>query len=301
MNTSLNPKVRSHGVRTLIAVAVTSLLLVGCSSGPTKPDGADNVRSKLTRLQTDPQLASLAPVEIKDAEVAVRAAEQPQEDKDLAQHLVLLADRKVDSAAAHAQSRLLEAQRKTLSEQRESARLDARTREADAARADATNARSEADAALMTADAARQQAEAARRQNEDMQKQIAELNAKATDRGLVMTLGDVLFATGKSDLKGGAASNLGKLALFLNKYPDRTVVIEGYTDNVGSDESNLALSERRANSVKAYLVNQGVAPTRVAASGMGESAPVADNDSDTGRQQNRRVEVIISNTVASSN
>ena len=140
---------------------------------------------------------------------------------------------------------------------------------------------------------------AARQQSEDLQRQIAELNAKATDRGLVVTLGDVLFASGGSALKGGVASNLGKLAAFLNKYPDRTVLIEGHTDSVGSTDSNLGLSQRRADSVKSYLMAQGVASTRIATSGMGEDSPAAGNDSPTGRQQNRRVEVIILNTVTS--
>jgi outer membrane protein OmpA-like peptidoglycan-associated protein len=287
MNTSV------HSFKTLIATAVVSLALVACSATPTKPEGADLARSKLTQLQADPQLASRAPVAIKEAEAAVRAAEEPREDKELEKHLVLMADRKVDIAWAQAQSRLSEDQRKTLSEQRESARLDSRTREANAARTDAEIARSQADSA-------RTDAEIARSQADDLQRQIAELNAKATDRGLVVTLGDVLFATGRSELKGGAASNLSKLGAFLNKYEDRTVVIEGHTDNVGSEDSNLGLSQRRADSVKSYLVSRGVGSTRLAASGKGENSPVAGNDSATGRQQNRRVEVIIANTVTSA-
>lgn len=268
--------------------------------GMSKPDGAANARAKLTQLQSDPQLASRAPVAIKDAELAVRAAEQPQQDKELGQHLVFMADRKVDTAIALAQARLSEDQRKGLSEQREGARLDSRTREADAARGDANAARIDADIARSQADSARAAADAANQQSEDLQRQLAALNAKATDRGFVVTLGDVLFATGRSELKGGDANNLSKLAAFLNQYQDRTVVIEGHTDNVGSENSNLGLSQRRADSVKSYLVSQGVAASRLLASGKGEGSPVAGNDSFTGRQQNRRVEVIISNTVTSS-
>jgi len=125
--------------------------------------------------------------------------------------------------------------------------------------------------------------------------QIDALQAEATDRGLVLTLGDVLFATGKSDVKVGATSNLNKLVTFLNKYPDRTVQIEGYTDNVGSEDSNQGLSQRRAESVKAYLVQQGIAGSRLTAVGMGESQPVASNDTQSGRQQNRRVVAVIDN------
>jgi outer membrane protein OmpA-like peptidoglycan-associated protein len=194
---------------------------------------------------------------------------------------VYLADRKVEIAAAKASTRYAEDQRATLGAERDKARLDARTREADAARSDA--------------DTARATAAAARRDASDMQRQLDELKAEATDRGLVLTLGDILFATGKSDVKVGAASNLNKLATFLGQYPDRTVAIEGHTDNVGSDDLNQALSQRRADSVKSYLMQQGISAQRIAASGMGESQPVTDNDSATGRQLNRRVVVVIDN------
>jgi len=205
----------------------------------------------------------------------VRAAEVPQEDVGLGKHLVFMADRKIDIATFQAQSRLSEDQRKLLSEQRANARLDSRTREADRAHMDT---------------------EIAQQQNADLQRQIAELNATATDRGLVVTLGDLLFDTGKATLKSGAASHLGKLAAFLNQHPDRTVMIEGHTDNVGSEDFNLGLSQRRANSVMTYLIHQGVASNRLAAYGKGENFPINDNESASGRQQNRRVEIIIANT-----
>ena len=341
----MNTHIRNPGILT---AALALLVLAACSAAPTKPDGAAAVRTKLTQLQSDPQLASRAPIAIKDAEVAVRAAEQPTDDHDLGRHRVLMADRKVDSARAQAQSRFAEDQRKTLAEQREAARLDSRTREADSARSDARSARADAGVAQRQASAARSDATAARtdasaaqadastarsdadsargeavvarnqadvarmdtqsarsdtalaqQQSADLQLQLSELNARATDRGFVVTLGDVLFATGGSTLRGGTPGNLNKLAAFLAKYPDRTVVIEGHTDSVGTADSNLGLSQRRADSVKSYLVGQGVESTRLTATGMGEGSPSASNDSVTGRQQNRRVEVIISNTVAS--
>jgi outer membrane protein OmpA-like peptidoglycan-associated protein len=134
----------------------------------------------------------------------------------------------------------------------------------------------------------------------ELQRQIDVLQAKPTDRGLIVTLGDVLFDTGKASLKAGATSNLNKLVAFLNEYSDRTVLIEGYTDSVGSEDYNQGLSERRADSVKSYLAGQGIGSIRLSASGKGESDPVASNDSAAGRQQNRRVEVIISNPPAAS-
>lgn len=280
----------------MMALAIASALLTACTATLPEPEGAVDARTKLTQLQNDAQLASRAPVAINEAELAVRAAEQPTKDTELAQHRVFMADRKVEIARAVAENRLLVDQRKMLSEQREAARLENRTREADRARSDAASARTATASAQMAAEAAGADSAEARQQIDELQQQIAGLNARATDRGLVITLGDLLFDTGKSDLKGGAATKLGGLSAFLNKYPDRTVIIEGHTDNVGSEDSNLLLSQRRADSVKSYLLNQGVAPNRIAASGKGEASPVATNDTAFGRQKNRRVDIIIQTT-----
>lgn len=263
--------------KTLIATTVAAVLLAACAAAPVKPDGAAEARSKLTQLQSDPNLAGRAPLAVKEADAAVQAAEQPQADKELAAYRVYLADRKVEIARAQAETSLAEDQRGALSAQRESSRLDARTREADAAHLAAANSEQQA---------------------AELQRQIDVLQAKPTDRGLIVTLGDVLFDTGKASLKAGATSNLNKLVTFLNEYSDRTVLIEGYTDSVGSEDYNQGLSERRADSVKSYLAGQGIGSIRLTASGKGESDPVASNDSAAGRQQNRRVEVIISNPPA---
>ena len=131
-----------------------------------------------------------------------------------------------------------------------------------------------------------------------LRRQLDLLQAGPADHGLVLTLGDVLFRSGRADLKRDAMGNLNELVNFLAKYPDRSVAIHGYTDSLGSEEYNQGLSERRAHSVKTYLAAQGIDSTRLSASGMGQSAPVAGNDSGAGRQQNRRVEVIISNPPA---
>jgi len=292
-------------VKTVVATAVASALLTACVTAPAKPDGAAEARNKLTQLQSDPNLATHAPVAIKEADIAVRAAEQPEADKELGAHRVYLADRKVEIAKAQAETSLAEDQRAELSAQREKARLDSRTREADAAKGQVVMARAEgaeekvaADQARGEADAAHAAAASSEQQAVELQRQIDVLQAKPTDRGLVLTLGDVLFTSGRADLQAGTAGNLNKLVAFLNKYPDRTVAIEGYTDSVGSEDFNQGLSERRADSVKSYLAGQGIGSIRLSASGKGESDPVAGNDSASGRQQNRRVEVIISNSSA---
>jgi outer membrane protein OmpA-like peptidoglycan-associated protein len=303
MNTTKHGEVILRG--TLIATAVASILLAACTSAPVKPDGAAEARVKLTQLQTDPNLASRAAVAIKDADAAVRAAEQPELNKELAAHRVYLADRKVDTARALAETRFADDQRAVITAQRDSARLDARTREADAAKGQVATARAEGAEQKVAADQARNEAVAANvaaasseQQAAELQRQIDVLHAKPTDRGLVLTLGDVLFTTGRADLKPGATGNLNKLVAFLNQYPDRTAAIQGYTDSVGSEDSNQRLSERRADSVKSYLAGQGIGSLRLSASGRGQSDPVAGNDSAAGRQQNRRVEVTISNPPA---
>jgi outer membrane protein OmpA-like peptidoglycan-associated protein len=217
-------------------------------------------------------------------------------------HRVYIADRRIDIARAQAETKLAEDQRAALSAQRETARLDARTREADAAKIGAAAAQADsaiqkqlADQARGEVDAARVAAASADEQAAELQRQIDVLQARPTDRGLVLTLGDVLFSTGKADLKSGASSNLDRLVTFLGKYPGRTVMIEGHTDSVGAEGYNQDLSQRRADSVRMYLAGQGVAAERLTAMGKGEGTPVAGNDSASGRQQNRRVEVIINN------
>jgi len=278
-------------IRSLIAAAVAATLIAGCASAPEKPAGSEQVRAKLTALQGEPTLANRAPVALKDAEAAVGVAETPQKDLVLAAHRVYIADRKVETARALAETQFPEEQRTALNEQSEKARLDSRTREADVAKTDALIARSDADAAQLAANTSLQQAA-------ELQRQLEILQARPTDRGLVLTLGDTLFATGRAELKSGATVNLDRITTFLNEYPKRTAAIEGFTDSMGSEEMNQSLSERRADTVKRYLVGQGVGSARLTSTGRGENSPVADNETAAGRQQNRRVEVVISEVEA---
>ncbi|ROH88692.1 OmpA family protein [Stagnimonas aquatica] len=279
-------------------LAAAALLLAACGANPVKPEGADQVRAELTALQTNPDYASRAPVALQEAESAVRQAETPTADTAAGSQAVYVAERKVAIARAQAEKRLAEDQVRTLSDQRNAIRLDARTAEAEAAKSQAEQAIAIAQAQQQAALAARSEAEAAKAEAEELRRQMEDLQAKQTDRGLVMTLGDVLFATGKADLKAGSAERLNKLVAFLGKYPDRTVVIEGHTDSTGSEATNQRLSQQRAEAVRAYLLSQGVAANRVSAVGKGESLPVADNATAAGRQQNRRVEIVISNVLS---
>jgi outer membrane protein OmpA-like peptidoglycan-associated protein len=275
------------GGKTISAVVLSSLLLTACASTPETPTAALDVRQKLTELQSNPEMANNARSELRDAETAVRIAEQPltQEQAALASHRVYMADRMVEIARAKATTRLTESQRTLMGEERDAARLAARTLEVDRARADAERARSSESAA----------AAASAQTAQELQRQIEALEAEATERGLVLTLGDVLFATGSAELRDGPNHSLEKLVAFLDQHPDRNVLIEGHTDSVGSADFNKNLSRERASSVRDYLTQRGVEPRRLTVSGLGLERPVASNESASGRQQNRRVEVIIEN------
>ncbi|MBI1675728.1 OmpA family protein [Shewanella sp. DW31] len=268
--------------RHLLAYSLILSTVAACSSTPKIAEGIGDIRTELNKLQANNELAILAPAAIKQAEEAVRAAEQPVKDEQQSQHLVFVADKKVNIALAQAQSRFAEDQHKVLAKKRDDARLDARTTEANQAHQDARLAR---------ADAA-----GARQETTELQAQLTLLNARQSERGWVVTLGDVLFDTAKADLKSSTSQHLTNLANFLNKYPARGAMIEGYTDSVGSEQYNLGLSQQRADSVSHFLQGKGIQSNRLSSLGKGESSPVANNESASGRQQNRRVEVILTDT-----
>ena len=144
------------------------------------------------------------------------------------------------------------------------------------------------------ADAARQQAAAAHERAQSLDAMLRDLQARPSDRGMVVTLGDVLFDSGSAELRAGGLRVIDRLADFMREYPQRRVSIEGFTDSVGNDSANQALSEERASAVRSALVDRGIDPARVVARGFGESYPVASNGSGIGRQMNRRVEIVIS-------
>lgn len=136
------------------------------------------------------------------------------------------------------------------------------------------------------------EAQLARSHSQSLEDELKDLKAKKTDRGLVLTLGDVLFDTGKATLKAGAYATIDRLANALKEDTSRKVLIEGHTDSVGSDDFNQMLSQNRAQSVQAALMERGVTGDQISAVGKGEGLPVASNDNAAGRQQNRRVELI---------
>ena len=272
----MNTTTRFNSFGTGVIAAAVASVLAACASTSVRPAGAIDARARLTRLQSDPALASRAPLAMHAADDAVRVAERPEADSDLETYRVYMADRKIDIARAQAETRLAEDQRPELRAQSEKARLDARTRELDL---------SKTQTALANAEGS-EHAAGLQRQNDWLQARVAGSN-------LVVTLGDLQFSDEGTVLEDSSSGDLNRLVAFLDQYPDRTAVIEGYTDKTGADDEDQARSQRSADSVMSYLVGRGIAPDRLRASGMGDSFPVATNDSPSGRQQNRRVEVTI--------
>ena len=150
-------------------------------------------------------------------------------------------------------------------------------------------------AAQQQAASAQDQARAMAERTARLEAMLVELQAKQTERGMVVTIGDVLFATGKADLTPNGMSTLRKLADVMAQNPERTVLVEGFTDNVGKSDYNQELSQRRADAVASALGSMGVERQRIATRAYGETFPVAPNDSATNRQLNRRVEIVLSN------
>jgi outer membrane protein OmpA-like peptidoglycan-associated protein len=277
---------------TLIAVAI----LAGCSSVPQNSSLTD-AHNRYNSAFSNPQVTNLAALELKDAGDSLSKADQALskgESTATVNHLSYIAYQKVAIAQETAKRKAAELAVADASTKRDKMRLEARTAEADAARQQTAIAQETVDqqAAALAAASAKSQSDQALIAQQEMQ--LKDLNAKKTARGLVITLGDVLFSSNKAELKSGGMRNMQKLADFLNKYPQHKVLIEGYTDSVGSDSLNQKLSERRAMSVKSALIGMGISSDRISTQGYGEAFPVAGNDTASSRQLNRRVEIILS-------
>jgi len=240
------------------ALLAASVTLAACSTPPNA--NLEQARTNYSGLQANPQASKVAALETKEASDYLDKADkafQAREKTEQVDQLAYLTNQRVEVAKQTIALRTAEADLKNASAQRAQARLDAR---------------------------------------DSQIKQLQNsLNAKQTDRGTLVTFGDVLFATNKAELKSSGLVNINKLAHFLAENPDRKVIVEGYTDSTGAANYNQSLSERRAGSVRMALVKMGVDPARVVAQGYGKEYPVAENSSVSGRAMNRRVEVTISN------
>jgi outer membrane protein OmpA-like peptidoglycan-associated protein len=215
---------------------------------------------------------------------------------------VRLANERQDSADAQAQSQQQAEDARRQKEQAQAATAKAQSDMADSQAASAnaiSAAQADAERSRLAAQQAQMGAQQAETDKAAMRAKLSEqlnsiLQTRDSARGLIVSMSDVLFDTGKYSLKPGAREKLAKVAGILLAYPGLNIQVGGYTDNVGGDTMNQALSENRAGSVRDYLVQQGVATNSVSARGFGNTLPVASNDNSAGRQQNRRVELLVS-------
>jgi len=265
-----------------------ALILGACVSMPQPNAALENARIAVQAAEADPNVNKYAALDLDVARKDLSNAENASLhhlDAEIAQS-AYLATQNARLAQAHAAAKADDARVAAGQVERDQIMLAARTREADNAKLAAANSKQVADSALSQRDQANE--ETAR-----VQAELDALKATPTPRGMVLTLGDVLFDTGRAELKSGASRKVDQLAQFLVEHPDRRVQIDGFTDSVGTDSYNEDLSQRRANAVRDALIARGVDSSRIGTEGYGKSYPVATNSDSGGRQLNRRVEVVI--------
>lgn len=277
-------------------------------------------REEERRIQAEAQRL-LADQQRQQADLQRQQAEQQRRQAEQERLLADQQRQRAEQERAAADALRAAAERERLDAQRQRADADRVRAEAERARLDAEKAKTDADAARQAAESARaaaeaqaqqaraaaeaqaQQARTAAEQSEREKAQLRDqlrvqlntiLETRETARGLVVNMSDVLFDFDSANLKPGAREKVARIAGILQSHPDLKIQVEGHTDNIGSDDYNQRLSQRRAESVRAGLVQQGVARDVVGTAGFGESKPVATNGSATGRQQNRRVEIVVS-------
>jgi OmpA-OmpF porin, OOP family len=258
--------------RIVLSVAVAAILSA-CTATPERNETLERARTLVPEMEQSPR-AGIAAADLANARTSLDAANRLAQTKSKKAEMEFEATNAVLSAQiANEKILTMQANEQVAAgtAQRQAVLLQARERDAQ-----------------RSAD----QASDARDRTKSLEAELADLKLQKTERGLVLTLGDVLFDTGQASLKAGADAPLDRLATALKERPDRKVLIEGHTDNVGSDQNNLGLSERRAQSVQAGLTQRGVNRNQITAIGKGENFPIASNDDPTGRQSNRRVELI---------
>jgi outer membrane protein OmpA-like peptidoglycan-associated protein len=313
----MNPQ-RSKLVATFLASVCAALVLGACATVGPRPIALEDARLAVDSARTNPQVTTYASAELNDAIAAYVKAEKlysTEGDTAEVRHQSYVARQRAALAQETASLRQAERVIASSASERERIRLEARAAEAEAASRRAQVAELRADSARRAAVEAEQQAAAAQRQaqlsqqeassaqeearsierrNAMLEAQLRELAATKSDRGLVITMNDVLFDSGSAALRPGGRRLVARLSEFLREYPERTLAVEGFTDSVGDDLHNQQLSERRAAAVQIAMMEEGIDGSRILVRGYGEAFPVASNDTAEGRQRNRRVEVVIS-------
>lgn len=279
------------------AALAAALLLAACGTTPTTTGELETARANHAQAQGNPLVAKYASAELA---AATRALDQANtaaaRNESLADidKLAYVAKQKIASAQEVARAKAAEDQMKDAAAQRDQVRLEARTAEAEAAKRRADQARLDAEAAQNQAASAEAETRDAQTRAAALAAALSELQAKQTERGIVITFGDVLFNVDQANLTAQGVATAQRLADVLRDNPDRTVLIEGFTDSTGSDAYNLQLSQRRAEAVRQALNQMGIERARIETRGYGEAYPVAGNATAGERQLNRRVEIVLS-------
>jgi outer membrane protein OmpA-like peptidoglycan-associated protein len=276
-------------MNTKLLLGISAALALGACVTAQQPNAAlETARTAVQSAEADPNVNRYAALDLQAAKNDLEIAENAYNNHKEAEigQPAYMATQNARLAQAHAAAKADDARIAAGQSERDQIMLQARTREADNAKMAATTAQQQAASAIVQRDQANE--ETAR-----VQAELDQLKATPTPRGMVMTLGDVLFDTGRAELKSGASRKLDQLAQFLSEHPDRRVQIDGFTDSVGSEAYNEELSQHRADAVKAALITRGIDPARIGAEGYGKAYPVASNSESGGRQLNRRVEVVI--------
>jgi outer membrane protein OmpA-like peptidoglycan-associated protein len=266
----------------IIAISMLGVL-AACASQPERVAQLDEARSKVQALSNEALVQQVASKELSAAHANLQQAEEAfnnGEPEEKVAHLAYLAGRQADIGQARVDEAEARDQVAKAEFERNRVLLDVRTQEAEMAKQRAAEAE-------LAAAAKAEEAQSA-------QEALAELQAQQTERGMVLTLSDVLFDTAAATLKPGAALTIDRIARFLEGNPQTRLIIEGHTDSRGSEAYNEELSQRRAQAVGDALVERGIQSNRFEVLGRGEGFPVANNGTAAGRQQNRRVEIVFS-------
>jgi len=276
----------------LVAAALTAAgVLSACASRPTRNDQLEQARVDVRTLEQDPDAEVAAADQLRDARADLQRANDAYAKHGSTEevtYLAYLADRTADTGKALADEYRARQQLAQANAERNRILLEARTQEA-------RRAQQEAQAQAEQAAAARAEAQRAQGELQKEQQELSDLKTRQTERGLELTLAsDLLFNSGSAELKPGATLQINRLADFLRSNPMTRVIIEGYTDSTGAPGFNEQLSQQRAQAVAIALETQGIARDRVQTIGRGENYPVASNGTAAGRQQNRRVDIILS-------
>jgi outer membrane protein OmpA-like peptidoglycan-associated protein len=287
-------KLITNGMR--ITALIGLLALGACASTPKDTAVLAQAREAVQQAESNADVTRFAPTELERARRLLTNAEGAAKERGAADKVTAqyayLATQMARIAEQRSHQQVAMARVKAGETERQKILLSARESEADRAVAQARSAQAAAEQARAEAQNAQSQATQAQAEN---QRLMGELQAAQTSRGIVLTLGDVLFDTGQSQLKAGATRPIEQIASFLQENPERKVQVEGFTDAQGSNEYNQQLSQRRADAVAQAIIQRGIDAQRVRALGYGEEFPKASNDSAGSRQLNRRVEIVVSN------